>query len=306
MNKTKIYALFFIAFFLPLFSSAKVLGQTDTSLTKVQNAGKIVIGTNAEYAPFEFRDPSTNEIVGFDVDIAKYIAQKLGVEIQWVDVAFDVLITQLAANNFDCVIAAMSVTDERKESVSFTRWYYKSEQAVLVKIGNMDIRSVDDINKTSIKAGAQDGTVSADYISQDTQAQLISYSTITLAVTALDQGTIDAVLGDYAVLASVLKNQPNKFKIVDTFSPEDFAIAVPKGSNALLAALNESINDLLGSDVESPRPSEKYNEIFKKWFEVDAAFPGQGGEINGFPIIGLAFAVSIGILVSIRKFKRMH
>jgi ABC-type amino acid transport substrate-binding protein len=304
MNRTKIYALLFLACLIPLFSSAQVAAQTDNSLSKVQSAGKIVIGTNAEYAPFESRDPVTNDIIGFDVDIANYIAQKLGVEIQWVDVAFDVLITQLAANNFDCVIAAMSVTEERKQSVSFTRWYYKSEQAVLVRIGNMDIKSVDDINKSSIKAGAQDGTVSAGYIADETVAQLISYSTITLAVAALEQNTIDAVLGDYAVLASILKSQPNKFKIVDTFSPEDFAIAVPKASNALLAKLNEIINELLGTDLENPQPSEKYNEIYKKWFDVDAAFPGQGNQINGFPIIGLAFAVTIGVLYTLRKMRK--
>lgn len=303
MKKTKVYALFFIFCLMPLFTGALVRAQTDDSLTKVQNAKKIRIGTNAEYAPFESRDPVTNEIIGFDIDIANYLAEKLGVTVEWVDVGFDVLITQLAAGNFDCVMAAMSVTDERKTQVSFTRWYYQSSQAVLVKTDNNVIKTVEDVNNTSIKAGAQEGTVSADYLRDETNATTLSYETITLAVAALEQGAIDVVLGDYAVLSNVLKTQPNKYKIVDTFSPEDFAIAVPKTSVALLDALNAGINELLGSNLDNPIPSAKYQEIYKKWFEVDPVFIGGG--IDGFPIIGLVFAVSVGILYVARRTRKV-
>ena len=287
---------------MPLFTGALVRAQTDDSLTKVQNAKKIRIGTNAEYAPFESRDPDTFEIIGFDIDIANYLAEKLGVTVEWVDVGFDVLITQLAAGNFDCVMAAMSVTDERKTQVSFTRWYYQSSQAVLVKTDNNVIKTVEDVNNTSIKAGAQEGTVSADYLRDETNATTLSYETITLAVAALEQGAIDVFLGDYAVLSNVLKTQPNKYKIVDTFSPRILQ-SLFQNFRSPLDALNAGINELLGSNLENPIPSAKYQEIYKKWFEVDPVFIGGG--IDGFPIIGLVFAVSVGILYVARRTRKV-
>jgi len=231
--KKKILILFLLLLPLQiLFISNTSANQVeDTSLKDVIDAGKIVVGIEAGYPPFEQRDPYTDEIVGFDPDIMQYIADDIGVSIEWVDVAWSVIFTSLEAGMFDCIISAVTITAQREETMDFSRWYYRGAQAVMVNDDNpMGIENLEDINSPDVKVGFQQGTTSEFYLDDNgIVAERFGYVTINLAVEALKQGTIDVVLGDYGILRNIKETDSELLYIVDTFCIEDYGIPVQTG-----------------------------------------------------------------------------
>jgi polar amino acid transport system substrate-binding protein len=304
MKYKKIFSVaLFCALIVPFIGNT-VVATPDTSLADILDAEEIVIGTNAEYAPFESIDPVTDEIIGFDADIAQYIADDLGVDIVWEDVGFDTLVTSLATGTFDIVIAAMTASEVRKQQVNFTRWYFKSEQAVLVTLDNpKNITTIASVNSSAISVGVQAGTTSELYLTDSNYTSSTeSYSSITLAIQALKQDSVDVVLGDHATLLNAMASEEGEFQVVDTYSSEDFGIAVPGGSEALLERLNSILDELLGTDLENPTPSKAYNDIFKEWMELDAVgYVEPESTIPGFSILGVIAAIPLGLFIIKRR-----
>lgn len=304
--KGKKYAIFLILIGLlsPLFYPTAAA--QDTSLSDVIARGTLIIATDATYPPFESFNASAAEFEGFDIDLANYICDEIGVEPDFRDTGWDVIFTSLEAGQFDCIISAVTITEERELTMDFSRWYYKSQQALLVTVANPKaIATFDDINISSIKAGFQLGTTS-DILLDDTDVQQIPYPTITVAIAALEAGSIDCVLGDQATLEAFIKTQPNTFKVVDTFSPEDFGIPVQTGADALRLRINEILDGLLGADEENPLPTEIYNDMHKLWFDNDAiGYAATKVQIPGYPVYSIFIALSIGAYLLTRKLKKI-
>lgn len=300
MNKV-LLVMIFVGMMLP-FGTMNVNAQTDNSLQKVIDAGKIIIGTEATYAPFEVTAPN-GTLIGFDVEIAKVIAKDINVAIEWKDVGFDTLITSLSAGTFDCVIAAMSITPEREAEVDFSRWYFKTDQAILVPIGNpKNINSIADVNASTIKIGVQQGTTSDSYAADSLIASKSGYSSITLAVQALKQGSVDVVLGDYLTLLNANNTNAGEFKIVGTFESEEFGIAVKTGSTALLNRINSVLNTLLGADVNNPTYSDVYWSIYNATKDITAT---EETTIDGYSNLMIFAAIPLGVIILLRKRKEI-
>ena len=247
--KNKHYSLILLVFlFLPIFSisPASAAPLQDTSLADIIAAGEITVGIEAAYPPFEDRDPVTDEIIGFDPDIMAIIAADIGVDIVWKDVGWDVIFTSLDSGLYDCIISAVTITAERELTMDFSRWYYKSTQAVMVKLANpKNIDTIEDVDDSTIKVGVQAGTTSDIYLTDNNYTStMVPFATINLAIEALKLETVDCVLGDYDTLNAGKTSQPDTFDIVDTFSPEDFGIPVQTGSDSLRAKINEVLDDL--------------------------------------------------------------
>ena len=303
-NKKILVSLLLVAMFFPVMMS-KPVAAVDTSLQDVLDAGELIVGIEAAYPPFEDRDPDTNDIIGFDPDIAAIIGADLGVDVEFVDVSWDVIFTSLATGAFDCVISAVSYTEERDLTLDFSRWYYQSKQAVMVTLANpKNITSIEHVNSTAIRVGCQAGTTSDEYL-LDTVAVVVSQTAITTAVETLSSNTVDCVLGDHATLLAAMKTQPDTFKIVDLFSPEDFAIPCQDGATSLVNRINEVLDSLLGENLTGPTPSEEYNEIYVKWFETDAVgYVEEDVSIPGYQLLALVMVVPLGVGLGIRKFKK--
>ncbi|MHA1563416.1 MAG: transporter substrate-binding domain-containing protein, partial [Promethearchaeota archaeon] len=187
--KNKHYSLVLLVFlFLPIFSisPASAAPLADTSLADIIAAGEITVGIEAAYPPFEDRDPETDEIIGFDPDIMAIIADDIGVDIVWKDVGWDVIFTSLDSGLYDCIISAVTITAEREETMDFSRWYYKSTQAVMVKLANpKNITTIEDVNATTVKVGVQAGTTSDIYlVDNNYTAEMVPFATINLAIEA--------------------------------------------------------------------------------------------------------------------------
>ena len=152
----------------------------------------LVMGTNAEFEPFEYREGT--EFVGFDVEIAKAIADKMGKELQIEDMAFDSLLLALANDKIDFVAAALTVNDERKQQVDFTQTYFNSKQVIIVKADNTEVSTAD--NLVGKKVGVQLGTTGDLAVSDVEGVEVVRLDKATQAVADLENGKVDAVVID--------------------------------------------------------------------------------------------------------------
>lgn len=220
--------------------------------------GVLRMGTNATFPPYEYVDEN-NEVAGIDADIAAAIADKLGMELEITDMAFDSLIPALQSDTIDIVLAGMTVDPERAESVNFTDSYATGVQVIIVPEGS-DIASPDDLEGKNI--GVQTGTTGDLYCTDDYGQEFVKqFDNGPLAVAALLNGQVDCV---------VIDNEPAKnyvaanegLKILDTaFANEDYAAALAKEDTELYEQVNTAIQELkedgtIASIIEKYIPAE--------------------------------------------------
>lgn len=212
---------------------------TETTSAATEAGGKLVMVTNAEFPPYEFHE--NNEIVGIDADIAKAIADKLGMELEIQDMAFDSLIPAVQSGKADFTAAGMTVNDDRKENVDFTDTYAEAAQVIIVK-EDSEIGTPDDLAGKTI--GVQTGTTGDIYAEDIENAEIQRFNKGMDAVMALTQGKVDAVIIDREP-AKVFVRDNAGLKILDeAFTEEEYAIAVKKGNTELLEKMNGAIREL--------------------------------------------------------------
>lgn len=215
---------------------------------KTMKDGKIVVGMEAAYEPFEMI-AEDGSFVGYDVDMAYELEELLGVEIEFINTGFDGILDGIDVN-YDCVISALTVNDERKEQVLFTDHYIANYQAVVVKKGaDVTVEGFEDLD--GAKISLQEGTTSSDLMDSLIEDGTIDASIITnphvgTCFDSLKNGEVDFVVCDSTVATARLAKTPDDFEIiwVDDANPEVFAIAVGKENTALAAAFNEGISIL--------------------------------------------------------------
>ncbi|MFT4105163.1 MAG: basic amino acid ABC transporter substrate-binding protein [Lacrimispora sp.] len=217
--------------------------QTKTETTAAAGTeaagGKLIMVTNAEFPPYEFRD--NNEIVGIDADIARAIADKLGMELEIQDMAFDSLIPAIQSGKADFAAAGMTVNEDRKKNVDFTDTYAEAAQVIIVKEDSA-IASPDDL--TGKKIGVQTGTTGDIYADDIENGDIQRFNKGMEAVMSLTQGKIDAVIIDREP-AKVFVKENAGLKILDeAFTEEEYAIAIKKGNTELVDKFNTAIKEL--------------------------------------------------------------
>ncbi|MHA2102402.1 MAG: transporter substrate-binding domain-containing protein [Candidatus Hodarchaeales archaeon] len=305
-----------VSLFGMVFLSNAPIAVRGDALDDIKERGKLIVGADTEYPPFEEYNATTDETLGFDVDIGHQIARKIGVDIEFKSSAWEPIIPNLNAKQFDIILSAMTITPLREESVDFSRWYYKSFQGILVTTANPDgFTVIGDLNATGVKVGLQAGTTSDIYFNESlTAATRNTFNSLPLAIESLKSGVVDAVIGDYAVLAKD-EAESGATKLLDNlFSPEDFGIAVRTGETALLDVINEVIEELLGTDPANPVPSDLYNIMYFKWFDVNAPdYDGTvttgdiplagaaGGGVGGFEVLAVLSLFFIPVIRKVRK-----
>ena len=202
--------------------------------------GTLVMATNAEFPPYEFREGG--EIVGIDVEIAAAIAAQMGMDFEVEDIAFDSIIPAVQSGKADFGAAGMTVTEDRKQSVDFSESYATATQVIIVKEDNAEIATPDDLEGKTI--GVQLGTTGDIYASDIEDATIERYNKGFEAVQALMQNKIDAVIID-GEPAKVFVSQNEGLKILDeAFTTEEYAICVKKGNTELLDGINTAIAEL--------------------------------------------------------------
>lgn len=219
-----------------------------SALQEIKDSGKLVIGTCADYPPYEWHliKDGKDEIIGFDIDIAQAIADELGVELEIKDMDFDGLIPALSTGKIDMIIAGMNPTEERKQSVDFTDVYYTQKDALVIKSEDAkDIRSEDDLKKASL--ATQKATIQETYLLENfPDAALQSVPKWNTAILSLVTGKVDAVLMVETVAKQyVEQNEGLEIAGFDVAStPNESAIAVAKDNKDFLDAVNDILDEM--------------------------------------------------------------
>lgn len=219
-----------------------------------------VVGTDAAYAPFESQNEK-GEIVGFDIDVVKAIAAKAGMEVKFVNTPWEGIFNALNQGDRDFLVSAVTITDERKQTMDFSNPYFDAAQLIAVKSGSK-VTKFDDLKK--LKVGVQTGTTGDEAVSKlqgKTSTNIKRFESTPLALKELEAGGVDAVVADNGVIIHyVNNNSASKFKTVaDTsFTPEQYGLPVKKGNTELLAKLNKGLADIKADGT--------YDKIYAQYF----------------------------------------
>ena len=218
-------------------------------LEKVKTSGKLVVGTEAQYAPYEFKDLNAN-FAGCDMWLAQQIADHLGVELEVVDMSFDGIIPAVKSGQVDLGIAAFTKTPERAEEIDFSDLYEKSAQLLIVKAGNADLYSTKE-SLAGQKVGAQKGTIQSQLIQTalpDSELfELEKYPALALEV---QNGNIAGLVVDQAVGESLIATSNGGLEVSNfAFTSDEasfgMAVVAAMGSEDLLAEVNTVINQVV-------------------------------------------------------------
>lgn len=243
--------------------------ETAEKLQQIKDAGVLVVGTSADYAPYEFHKQvdGKDKIVGFDITMAEEIAKDLGVKVEYKDMDFDGLLGALEAEKVDIVLSGMTPDEERKKSVDFSELFYEDSNVCIVKKGKEDlIKSEEDLKK--LKVGVQSGTTQADFITGDlgiTSAKQLKK--IPDLMLDLQNGNIDVIVTGKNV-ANINIDQYDGLAIGKTTVGKDVAestAAAIKKSNDKVdnTSLVESINNTIKRLKDENKMDEYMQEALK-------------------------------------------
>ena len=224
-----------------------------------------VVGTDAAYAPFESQNEK-GDIVGFDIDVVKAIAAKAGIEVKFVNTPWEGIFNALNQGDRDLLVSAVTITDERKQTMDFSAPYFDAQQLIAVK-GTSKVAKFDDLKK--LKVGVQTGTTGDEAVSKlqgKTSANIKRFESTPLALKELEAGGVDAVVADNGVVIHYVNNNAgSKFKTVAdaSFTPEQYGLPVKKGNTELLDKLNKGLADI--------KADGSYDKIYAQYFGAPAA-----------------------------------
>jgi len=232
-----------------------------TALDDIKSAGALRIGTEGTYAPFTFHD-DTGALVGFDVEIGKAIADKIGVKAEFVEGPWDGLIAGIDANRYDVVVNQVGINPERQAKYDFSEPYIASKAALVVKNDNTDITSFESL---SGKKAAQSLTSNFGKLAESYGAELVGTEGFDQSIALVIQGRADATINDSLSFYDFKTHQPDApVKIVATADDADFSgVLLAKGKPELLAAINQALEEIKADGT--------YAEISEKYFGEDVS-----------------------------------
>jgi len=243
--------------------SGEAGGGTETSAPAadlgLKEAGTLLVGSDIPYPPFEFTEPGSDEVIGFDVDLVNAMAERLGIEqVRFVKQPFDTLFVSVAQGRFDMAASSATINPERAKVVDFGDPYFNATQSIMVQEGS-DIASVDDLEGRRL--GVQRGTTGADFAATVPGAKISRYDLFPDAANALAAGRVDAVINDYAVSAYAAEQSPGLVIAARVGAKEQYGLVFPKS--------NPALRDAFGTAFEEIKADGTFAGIYREWFGED-------------------------------------
>lgn len=225
-------------------------------LAEIQEEGTLVIGTEGTYPPFTFHD-ETGELTGFDVEIAREIAERLGVEAEFLETQWDAMFAGLDAERFDMVANQVGINEERQASYDFSDPYITSTAVLVVAEDNEDIQSFDDLEGV---LSAQSLTSNYAEMATSYGAELEGVEGFNQAIELLDSGRVDATINDNLTVLDFQQQRPDaSIKVVDESSDAaQSALLFRQGNETLVEEANQALAEMIEDGT--------YEEISNKWF----------------------------------------
>ncbi len=227
----------------------------DKEVSTGENQKTLILGTNADFPPFEFREGE--EVVGFDIDLGKYIAEEMGVKLQVEDMAFDGLIPALQAGKIDFILAGLTVDPDKAKNADFSDPYFTASQMILVTKDNDEIKGSNDlVNK---KIGVQLGTT-GDSLAQNIEgAEVVQFPAPYAAILELQNKKIDAIVLDLEPCKRFLEQNEDIKMLEEELTQEEYAAAVQKDDKELLDQINAAL--------KKAKEDGTYDALLQKYFE---------------------------------------
>lgn len=289
-------------------SSTTNAATTDKTWAKIQKRGTLIVGTSADYAPYEFHSTvnGQDKIVGFDMTMARTIAKKLGVKIKIEDMSFDALLGAVTTGKVDMVIAGMTATPERAKVVDFSNVYFKDKNVMLVKKTNVNsLKTVADFKGK--KVVAQMASTQYDIAKATMKgANVIALKKVTDQATQVAQGKVAGMVV-VSTTADTYLQQSSQFAVSKIKMPSNSngsTIAMPKNSPVLKAKVNQIIkNDVVGAPLQGWKSDaiallNKKESFFDKYWSY---FVKGTGYTLGLAVIGVLAGAILGTLLALMK-----
>ena len=249
----------------PLAAASMLLaacGADDSSGSSDGEITKLVAGTEATYAPFEYLDDKGN-VVGIDAEILAAISEETGVDIEMKNVGWDSMLSQVTTGEIDMGAAAITITEDRLETYDFTEPYYEASLLIVTK-EDSDIETLEDLKdkKVAVQINTT-GHLAAQDLQGKGSTDILAYENFSVALTEVLTGAAEAAIGDNAVILEYIKNNPESgLKTIedDSFKLDYFGIMVKKGNKEALDILNEGLAAI--------KENGKLDEIVEKYTGV--------------------------------------
>lgn len=235
----------------------------DTSMNDIKAKGNIVLGLDDNFPPMGFRD-ETGEITGFDIDLAKEAAKRLGVELKPLPVAWDGIILSLNKKDIDVIWNGLTITEERQKQINFTKPYLENRQIIIVKAGSTLATKADLSGKV---VGLQQGSSSASALAADQATSAVlkevrQFPDNVVALMDLAAGRLDAVVVDEIVGRYYIAKKPGEYQVLaDDFGKEAYGVGFRAADKVFGAELDRVLDEM--------KKDGSAGEISKKWFGED-------------------------------------
>lgn len=228
----------------------------DNALDRIQSKGKIVVGTQVPYPPFENINATTDELEGIDIEIMEYVAAELGVTIDWRTMDFDPLFAAVQTGQLDCAISSITITAARDVVNDFSIPYYVANQAVLVK-NSSTIATFDDLNNSDL--ATQTGTTGQWWVEENlSPASHVNLADVPATVLGVENGQYDAFIVDTPVADKYSSDTSYNLKVAFViYTLESYGILIPDGEPELKAAIDAAIDKMVSDGT--------LDDILNKW-----------------------------------------
>lgn len=252
-----------------LLVSGIALAAEDDSLNYVTDKGTLIVGFDPGFPPMGFADADGN-YVGFDLDVAAAVCETLGVDLVLQPIDWDAKELELSSKNIDCIWNGFTMTEERKEALTFSDPYMANEQVLVVK-ADSEVQTLADLAGSSLGVQAASSAVDALDAAEDFKASLgevSEYDMNTVLLMDLNKGGVDVALLDIIVAGYYMSTEDVDFRILEeALAPEEFGVGFRKEDVALADAVNGALLELAGNG--------KLAEISTKWFTEDITTIGK-------------------------------
>lgn len=263
-NFNIVILLFLFIFCLAAFSGcSKKSIRNDDNFSKLKDKGYVVVGLDDTFAPMGFKDDK-GVIVGFDVDLAKEVFKRIGMQVKFQSIDWSMKETELNSGNIDLIWNGYSITDERKQKVAFTNPYLENRQ-LIITLANSSLESKKDLKNK--KVAVQNGSSSIDALNKEPEVvkslnagKPIILDTNNEAFMDLEAGRVDAVVADEILARYYMKERGiDKYKVLqEDFGKEQYGVGIRKTDSELLKKVD--------SELDNMKKDGTCADISKKWF----------------------------------------
>ncbi|MEL3971804.1 amino acid ABC transporter substrate-binding protein [Rossellomorea oryzaecorticis] len=232
-------------------------GDSEKSLyDNVKEEGKLLVGTEGTYPPFTFHDES-GKLTGFDVEIAREVAKRLGVEAEFKETQWDAMFEGLNSNRFDMIANQVGIREDRQKKYDFSKAYIESSAVVVVSKDNSDVKSFEDIKGLT---SAQSLTSNYRDIAEENGAVIQGVDGLAQSIQLLEQGRVDVTVNDKISILDYMNKQKNaNIKIAaEAEDAGQSGLMFRKGSDKLVEEVNKALEEMMEDGT--------YEEISNKWF----------------------------------------